>query len=125
MATLINRYPIWKYLLIIVVIIAAFIYAAPNLYPQYPAVQIIGENSVIVDDKALEAAKSALEKANLPYRDALFQNQTLLFRFTSTDDQLKAKEVIQTALGNSYLVALNLANSTPEWLRVIGALPMK
>jgi preprotein translocase subunit SecD len=125
MAALINRYPIWKYLLILVVIIAAFIYAAPNLYPEFPAVQIMGANTTIVDDQALATVKTALQTAGIEYRDAQFQNQTLLFRFNSTDIQLKAKDVIQQALGDNYLVALNLANSTPGWLRSLGAVPMK
>lgn len=125
MAAQINRYPLWKYILIIVVILAAFIYAAPNLYPEYPAVQIMGANAAIVDDTTLTKAKDALQQANIHYQDVEFRNQTLLFRFVTTDVQLKAKEVIQQALGDNYLVALNLANTTPDWLRSIGAMPMK
>lgn len=125
MAALINRYPIWKYLLILVVIVASFLYAAPNLYPEYPAVQIMGAGSTVVDDQVLMQTQAALEKANIKYRDSQFQNQTLLFKFDSTDVQLKAKEVIQATLGDNYLVALNLANSTPSWLKSIGAVPMK
>ncbi len=125
MAASINRYPVWKYVLVLVVIIAAFIYAAPNLYGEYPAVQIRGANSTIVDQTVLDATKNALDKANLPYLDTLFQDQTLLFRFTSTDNQLKAKEVIQQVLGDNYLVALNLSPATPNWLKSIGATPMK
>jgi preprotein translocase subunit SecD len=125
MAALMNRYPIWKYVLIIVVIAGAFLYAAPNLYPEYPAVQIMGANAVMIDDAALLKAKTALQAANLPYQDVQFQNQTLLFRFGSTDEQFKAKEIIQQALGSNYLVALNLAHSMPAWLKSIGASPMK
>jgi preprotein translocase subunit SecD len=125
MAVQINRYPLWKYILLVVVIAAAFFYAAPNLYPEYPAVQIMGANATMVDEKTLETAKTALQNADMPYQDVQFRNQTLLFRFDSTDVQLKAKEVIQEALGDNYLVALNLASTTPEWLRSIGAMPMK
>lgn len=125
MAALINRYPLWKYLLIVVVIIAAFIYAAPNLYPEVPAVQIRGATSVIIDDKALATATDALQKAGIHYNDVAFQDQSLIYRFASTDDQLKAKEVIQAALGEDYLVALNLANTTPPWLKSLGGMPMK
>lgn len=125
MAALINRYPLWKYLLIILVIAASFLYAAPNLYGEYPAVQIMGANSAVVDDKTLATATNALESAGITYKDTLFQDRTLLFRFTSTDVQLKAKEVIQQALGDNYLVALNLSPATPAWLKSIGAVPMK
>lgn len=125
MAALINRYPWWKYLLIIVVISASFIYAAPNIYGEYPAVQIMGSSSAVVDDKTLETATQALTSAGISYQDTLFQDQTLLFRFKSTDVQLKAKDIIQQALGDKYLVALNLSPATPAWLKSLGAVPMK
>lgn len=125
MAALINRYPLWKYILIIAVIAAAFLYAAPNLYGEFPSVQIMGSSGAVVDDKTLETATTALEAAGIKYHDTLFQDQTLLFRFTSTDVQLKAKEIIQQALGEKYLVALNLSPATPAWLKSIGAVPMK
>lgn len=122
---LINRYPLWKYILIVVVIVAAFIYASPNLYGEYPAVQIMGTNSHTVDDAVMNTVVDALQKADIHYEDTLFQNQSLLFRFTNTDTQLKAKEVIQQALGDNYLVAINLSPRTPSWLKSIGAAPMK
>ena len=120
-----NRYPIWKYLLIIIVLIAGFIYAAPNIYGEYPSVQIVGTNSTLVDETILEKVTSALSKANITYQDTLFQGQTLIVRFTSTDIQLKAKEVIQQAVGDQFSVALNLSPATPAWLNKLGAVPMK
>ncbi len=125
MAAIINRYPLWKYLLILFIIVAAFIYAAPNLYPEYPAVQIMGSGTTVVDEGALNNVKAALNKAGISYQGEQFQHDTLLFRFDSTDTQLKAKEIIQEALGENYLVALNLASTTPGWLKSIGAVPMK
>lgn len=125
MAATINRFPLWKYIVILIVIIAAFIYAAPNLYGEYPAVQIMGSNAAVVDNQVLEATTSALRRDGIQYVDAQFQDQTLLFRFNSTDVQLKAKEVIQKALGDNFLVALNLAPATPPWLKALGAVPMK
>ena len=125
MSGLINRYPIWKYLLIVIVVAAAFVYAAPNLYGEYPAVQIMGSNGGVVDENTLQTATSVLSAAGIPYHDTLFQDQTLLFRFTSTDTQLKAKEAIQQALGDKYLVAINLSPATPQWLKSINAVPMK
>lgn len=125
MAGLINRFPLWKYILIVIVIMAAFIYAAPNLYSEDPAIQILGTNATTVDDSILPKIQVALQAANIPYRDARLQNHALLIRFDSTDEQFKAKEVIQQTLGETYLVALNLANTTPAWLRALGAAPMK
>src|SRR5438552_2870211 len=104
MAATINRYPLWKYILVLVVIIASFIYAAPNLYPEDPAVQIMGTDSAKVDEKVLATVKDTLKNANIPYHQIGFQNQTLLVRFDSTDIQLKAKEAIQKVLGDQYLV---------------------
>lgn len=125
MASQINHYPLWKYLLIVVVIIAGFIYAAPMLYGEYPAVQIMGGNTSVVDNKVLATVDTALQSANVTYQNAQFQGQTLLYRFASTDTQLKAKEIIQQALGDNFLVAINLAPATPDWLKSLGAMPMK
>lgn len=125
MAAFTNRFPLWKYILIIVTIFAAFIYAAPNLYPENPAVQIMGANASTVDESILPKIQSALQTANIPYKDARFQDHALLIRFDSTDEQFKAKEVIQQTLGDQYLIALNLANTTPPWLKSLGAMPMK
>lgn len=125
MAGPINRNSIWKYFLLIIVIAAAFVYAAPNIYGEYPAVQIMGTESVVVDDNALQTAENALQKAGITYHDVSFRDQRFLFRFTSTDVQLKAKDVLQEALGDHYLVALNLSPATPEWLKKIGAMPMR
>lgn len=125
MAASINRYPVWKYLLIIAVIFVAFLYAAPNLYGEYPAVQVMGANATLVDDVTMQKITGALNQAHVPYQSVQFEKQTLLYRFKSTDDQLKAKDVIQEALGENYLVAINLAPATPRWLKSLNAVPMK
>lgn len=125
MAGPINRNPFWKYFLVLLVIGVAFIYAAPNFYGEYPAVQIIGTESVVVDENALQMSENALQAANIKYRDVSFENQRFLFRFNSTDEQLKARDVLQQALGENYSVALNLSPATPDWLRKLGAVPMR
>lgn len=125
MAGLINQNPLWKYFLVIIVIAIGFLYAAPNLYGEYPAVQIMGTDNAVIDDNALQTAETALQKAGLTYHDVSFQDQRFLFRFTSTDVQLQAKDVLQQALGDNYLVALNLSPATPDWLKKMGAAPMR
>ncbi len=125
MAASINRYPLWKYILIIVVILVAFVYAAPNLYGEYPAVQVMGANATMVDDAAMQTVKQTLDRAGIPYESVQHEKQGLLYRFKSTDEQLKAKELIQQALGENYLVAINLAPATPAWLKALNAVPMK
>jgi len=125
MAAPLNRYPRWKYVLIVVVMIASFIYAMPNLYGEYYAVQIMGSAGAVVDKNVQQQATEALKAANVPIYDEQFQGQTLLIRFKTTDAQLKAKEVIQTTVGDQYIVALNLSPATPDWLKSLNAMPMK
>jgi len=121
-----NRYPVWKNVLVLVVMVVAFFYAAPNLFGDDPAVQISGANAAIPVSEATESTvRQALQTAQINPKKIEWQNHSLLLRFTSTDSQLKAREAIQEALGSDYLVALNLAPQTPAWLKAIGAMPMK
>ena len=93
-----NRYPLWKYLLILAVIVLGFIYALPNIYGDYPAVQITGSNAAVaVDESTIASVKTALQQANVSYQDLEHEGPFLMLRFSSTDAQLKAKEVIQQA----------------------------
>jgi preprotein translocase subunit SecD len=121
-----NRYPLWKSLLVVFVVFIAFLYAAPNLFGDDPAVQISGSSADIpVNEATVQTINQALDKAQVHYKQVQQENRSLLLRFSSTDDQLKAKETIQEALGQNYLVALNLAPATPNWLKAINAAPMK
>src|SRR5579872_7420525 len=121
-----NRFPWWKNVLIVVIVLSAFIYALPNIYVEDPSVQISPASpATILDQPTLEKVVQALQKAELPYKQIQPQNRGALIRFSSTDVQLKAKDLIQDTLGESYIVALNLATATPNWLRSIGAMPMK
>lgn len=123
---ILNRYPWWKNLLVVLIVIVGFIYAAPNLYGDVPAVQVSGTGaSTVINDAVIKTINETLQKANLSYEKLQHENHSLLLRFKSTDEQLKAKEAIQAALGNNYLVALNLAPTTPDWLASINAMPMK
>jgi preprotein translocase subunit SecD len=121
-----NRFPWWKNVLVIVIIAVAFIYAAPNLYGEEPAVQISASSVLTNTDTAtIDKIKQILAQAQITYKAIHLENRSILLRFNSTDDQLKAKEIIQQALGKDYLVALNLAATTPQWLKSLGAMPMK
>ncbi len=125
---MLNRFPLWKYLLIVVVLAIACIYSAPNLYPDDPAVQITGATtSLSVTEADLSKASAALEEAGIAVKGASLDEQGRggLLRLNNQDDQLPAKDVIRRALGDAYVVALNLAPTTPEWLRNLGASPMK
>jgi preprotein translocase subunit SecD len=121
-----NRFPLWKYILVIFVVAIGFFYAAPNLYGDDPAVQISGATAMVVpNDETISTIKQALQTAQLQYKNIEYQDRSLLVRFYSTDVQLKAKDLIQETLGDNYLIALNLAATTPHWLKAIGAMPMK
>lgn len=121
-----NRYPIWKYLLILFIIVLGFVYALPNIYGDYPAVQITGSNAAItVDANTIAAVKNAMQQANVSAQDMQQDGQFLMLQFNSTDTQLKAKEAIQQALGDNYLVAINLEPALPDWLKKLKASPMK
>lgn len=125
---MLNRFPLWKYLLILVVLAVACIYSAPNLYPDDPAVQITGATtSLSVTEADLSKARAALEAAGIEVKAASLDEQGRggLLRLNHQDDQLPAKDVIRRALGDAYVVALNLAPTTPDWLRNLGASPMK
>lgn len=124
--TMLNRYPLWKYLLILFIAVLGFIYAAPNLYAPDPAVQISGESSAMeINSRVLDKTKKALEEAGIKFFGAQANGTDGLIRLADAEQQLPAKKVIQRALGDTYVVALNKAPTTPEWLQSFGATPMK
>lgn len=120
-----NQYPFWKYLLLTVTILLAVIYALPNLFGDDPAVQISAKNTTSMEAGIQDKLKDALRKHNIAYVSVENQQDSVLVRFTSTDAQLKARDVFKTALGDDYIIALNLAPKTPHWLRLLNANPMK
>ncbi|HGA2316831.1 TPA: protein translocase subunit SecD [Pseudomonas putida] len=124
---MLNKYPLWKYALILVVLAIGFIYSAPNLYPDDPAVQISGASSALqVNQADLDRVSKALGDAGITVKGAsLGEKGSGLIRLTNQEDQLPAKDVVRKALGDDYVVALNLAQTTPQWLRNLGASPMK
>lgn len=119
-----NKYPLWKNLLLIFIAVVGFIYAIPNLYTENPVVQISAETPVDYEELKNQI-EDMLKKNNLAYKAVNEQDQGVEVVFSSTDSQLLARDAIKNALGNQYTVALNLAPSTPAWLRAIKAEPMK
>ena len=123
---MLNRYPLWKYLLIATIVALGFVYALPNLYPDDPAIQISGaSSSETINAGVQEKAQKALEAANIEAKASDTENNALLIRLKHVDQQQLARSVIKDALGDDYIVALNLAPTTPDWLTSIGAYPMK
>jgi len=119
-----NRYPLWKNLLVLIVLIVAGIYAMPNLFGDDPAVQISAGRASTVDLALVDKAETALKEAGIEYKGAALEDEKLLIRLTSADSQLKAKEVLNQALQDDFIIALNLAPNTPDWLSSLGAEPM-
>jgi len=123
-----NKYPLWKYLLLVFVIAVSVVYALPNLYAPDPAVQISGQSGATeISTHTLNVVQQALDKAGVEYFGETLSedSKSALVRFASGEDQLLAKSAIQREMGNEFVVALNLAPTTPEWLRDFGAKPMK
>lgn len=123
---MLNKYPLWKNLVILIAVAIGFIYALPNLFPDDFAIQITGaRSSTEVTEHVLEQAVQALEAEGIEVKGQSLQGRNGLIRLTSSDDQLRARSVVQGVLKDQYLVALNMAPSTPAWLRALGAGPMK
>ncbi|MDX1721975.1 MAG: protein translocase subunit SecD [Pseudomonas sp.] len=125
---MLNKFPLWKYLLILAVLAIGFLYSAPNLYPDDPAIQISGSNIAMqVEQADLERAGRALSEAGIEVKalELAAQGRAGLIRLTAQADQLPAKDVVRRALSEDFVVALNLAQTTPDWLRNLGAGPMK
>ena len=120
-----NRYPLWKYLLIALLLAVGFFYTVPNFFGESPAVQVSPlKPTAKIDPALLGRVEDALTKGGFK-SEGLMQDATgIKARFSDTDTQLKAKELLQAQLGNDYVVALNLLSRSPQWLASIGALPM-
>ncbi|GKX51093.1 preprotein translocase subunit SecD [Budvicia aquatica] len=112
--------------MLVFVICVGLLYALPNLYGEDPAVQITGARGVAASSTTLGQVEDVLRKQNIEIKSAVLEDGgSLLVRFNNTDVQLRAQEVLAEALGNNFVIALNLAPATPRWLQTIGADPMK
>jgi preprotein translocase subunit SecD len=120
-----NKYPLWKNLLVIFVVLVAALYALPNIYGEDPAVQISADRNATIDASTMDRVRNALDSVDIEPKSVSLENEQLLVRLNSDNEQLKARETILDSLGDNYIVALNLAPATPEWLKSLGAQPMK
>lgn len=125
-----NRYPLWKYLIIGVALLFGLFYTLPNFFLESPAVQISALGATSKPDAALMArVEQALKKAGIPYQRSELEAGSLKVRFADGDIQIKARDAIQTELNPDkdnpiYVVALNLVSNSPKWMAQLGALPM-
>lgn len=125
-----NRYPLWKYVILVIALVVGGLYALPNLFGEAPAVQVsAGKTAVKVDAAVLSRVEEALKLAGITADAVALESTSIKARFNSTDVQLKAKDAIQKALNPdpadpSYVVALNLLSRSPAWLTALHASPM-
>ena len=120
-----NQYPLWRYLLIVLVIGTGALYALPNLYGTDPALQVSARRAEPVDEALLTKISTALAAADIATKDIKLEENRILVRFDSTQSREQARElVLETAGDERYIVALNLASATPQWLRDLGGKPM-
>ena len=125
---MLNKYPLWKYLLVLSTLLLGLFYAAPNLYAPDPALQIAGQSSSQqIDDKTLRRALNALDESGIAYFGQTIDasGRQALLRLEDADQQLVAQARVSRALGDGFIVALNLAPTTPDWLSDYGGQPMK
>ncbi|MDA7849848.1 protein translocase subunit SecD [Porticoccaceae bacterium] len=123
---MLNKFPLWKNMMILLVIVFGLTYAAPNFYPPDAAVQLSGQSGAMaIDEVVLEKVEGALVEGNIEYFGGEADGESALVRIKDKDLQLRAKELIQAEMGGEYIVALNLAPTTPDWLSSLGGTPMK
>jgi preprotein translocase subunit SecD len=119
----VNHYPLWKNILVVLMLVFGVVYALPNLYGEDPALQISARTTAITTaDK--QRVTELLQQNAIPIKQADIVNDQVLVRFNNTEDQLKAADLMRKELGRGFIVALNLASNTPAWLSALGAKPM-
>ncbi len=119
-----NHYPLWKNLLILIVLAISVVYSLPNIYGSDPSVQVAPTLKGKLDQPQADLIKTTLSNAGLEIKEFEFSKDQILIRFNNTDTQLKAADILRDKMGDNISVALNLASSTPKWLRAVGANPM-
>ena len=122
---MINKFPWWKNLLVALVILIGFFYALPNLYGEDPALQVSGTNGNPVSQEVVTQVENLLTQKNISGQYELDEQGSLLIRFQNLDQQIMAKDLVQSYLGDRYITALNLAPATPEFMRKLGLHPLK
>lgn len=123
---MLNKYPLWKYLLLGFIVLISLLYATPNLYGEDPAIQVSATRGAKIELATLDKVQDFLKQANIIPKSAILEeNGQILIRLKSSEDQLVAREILAKQLGESFITALNLAPSTPAWLASIGGSPLK
>jgi preprotein translocase subunit SecD len=119
-----NHFPVWKNILVLIVLLFGIVYSLPNLYGNDPAVQLSSPTATPLDQSQADDVKASIGNAGFALKGFEFVNGRILARFNNTDEQLKAADLLRDKMTGKATVALNLAPATPGWLRALGAEPM-
>jgi len=120
-----NKYPMWKYLLVLAVLAIGILYATPNLYGRDPAIQVSGTKGASADLSVLDKVNETLKENNITVKSSALENDQVLVRFTNVEEQLKAQDILRDSLSDDYISAINMSPAQPDWLKGIGGNPMK
>ena len=119
-----NRYPLWKYLIIVVAVVVGVIYSLPNFFGEDPAIQVSATRTTKVDSGTLARIEQVLQQAKIEHIGSQLDDTGVKVRFADTDIQIRARDLVSRELGEGYTVALNLLPATPGWLQALNAKPM-
>ncbi|WP_105166874.1 protein translocase subunit SecD [Pseudoalteromonas sp. T1lg23B] len=122
---MLNKYPMWKYLLVLAVLAVGILYASPNLYGRDPAIQVSGTKGASADLSVLDQVNNTLAKNNITVKSSVLENGQVLVRFKNVEQQLKAQDLLRGTLSEDYISAINMSPAQPEWLKNLGGNPMK
>ncbi|CAB0151583.1 Modulator protein MzrA [Pseudidiomarina piscicola] len=122
---MLNKFPLWKNLMVAMILVVAAVYALPNLYGEDFAVQVSATRTTTVDSQVMGRVEDTLADLDIAPKSIVMEDNQLLVRLSTDSEQLRAREAILRELGSDYVVALNLAAATPDWLAALGATPMK
>jgi preprotein translocase subunit SecD len=121
-----NKYPLWKNILLLIGLAIGCLYAIPNIFSSNPAIQISSTTpGLALTAEDVKSVKRILSQAKLSYKSVLLENKSVWVRFLETDSQMQAEPLLKKGLGDQYITALNLESATPTWLMRLGAYPMK
>lgn len=119
-----NHFPVWKNILVLIILLIGIVYSLPNIYGNDPAVQVSSSNATPLQQSQADEVKTSIETAGIGIKSFEFANDKILVRFNNTDQQLKAADLLRDKMSGKATVALNLAPATPAWLSALGAEPM-
>jgi len=120
-----NKFPVWKYLLVLAVVAIGLLYASPNLYGRDPAIQVSGAKGADVDLSVVDKVNAILKTNNVTAKSTILEDGQILVRLKNVEEQLKAHDLLRDSLSDDYISAINMAPAQPAWLKAVGGNPMK